>query len=451
MLPHEGKKGGAISLLHQWIRSEHYCVPDRPGACDESPVFALSGGDNWTGPAISSYFRGKPMAETMRAFGYLAAAMGNHELDFGQQNLIENARVQGYDFISANVRWEPGRTPLPLVPWTVLRRNQVDIGVIGLSTVFTTHHLAPGSYEGLTFEDEEQTLTRVVPEVWNAGVDLILVISHVCPDVMQHIVGKHPEWNIAFVGAAHCHALKALYGGKTPVYEAAAEETYYVRVPISLDLSRPPQQRVLKVEPQLVEIGTMPAKADMSEPVKRLDDQVQQARSAVEDKLGEVVGYTQMGMRRESPTMVKWLLGAWRRQLKADAVIMNKAGMRQDLVSGDIRVSSLWDILPFSNRIVSMKLSGKDLIDNATCCSGLMDGLRKIGDNWLLSDGRKVDPDATYRVVTPDYTFLGGNGFHFKSQAVEPEFGPDWREPIADWMRANRTSRARPLDLLVRP
>lgn len=448
MLPH-GTKGGAISLLHQWTRTEGYCVPDRPGACDEHPSFALSGGDNWTGPAVSSYLRGKPMAEAMRTIGYLHAALGNHELDYGQQNVIENAKVQGYDFLSANLHWDSSRPQLPVQPWVILRRNQVDIGVIGLTTTFAPTHLLPSSYEGLTFEEEEAALIRTVPEVWKAGADLVIVIAHVCPDVMQHIVGKHPEWNLTFVGAAHCHALKALHGGKTPVFEPAAELSYYVRVPITVDLARPQGQRVLKAEPALVEIGSLPAKAAMSAPVRGLHDQIMQNRDAARDKLGEVLGYSQRGIGRETPSMVKWLLGAWRKQLKADVALMNKHGMRQDLGSGDIRMATLWDILPFEYKLVTMKLTGKDLIDNATCCDALMDGVRKSDDRWLLSDGRTVDPAATYRVVTPDYTYLGGAGFHFKSQAIEPEVGEDWRDAIADWMRAHRTTVGKPLESIL--
>jgi len=206
---------------------------------------------------------------------------------------------------------------------------------------------------------------------------------------------------------------------------------------------------VLKAEPALVEIGSLPAKAAMSAPVLHLHDQIMQNKNAAREKLGEVLGYSQRGIGRETPSMVKWLLGAWRKQLKADVAIMNKHGMRQDLGSGEIRMATLWDILPFEYKLVTMKLTGKDLLDNATCCDALMDGLRKSDDRWLLSDGRTVDPAATYRVVTPDYTYLGGAGFRFKSQAIEPEVGGDWRDAIADWMRAHRTTEGKPLESIL--
>lgn len=449
MLPHVTKGGGAAALLQQWVRSEKHCLPDHPGGCEDATTLAISGGDNWTGPAISSVALGKPMAEIMHSIGYVASAMGNHELDFGQANFADNARIQGCDFLSANVHWAEGHTPLPVKPFVIVRRNQVRIGVIGLSTTSTPTHLLPTSSEGLTFEDEEQTLARVVPEVWKAGADAVVITAHVCPDVMQAIVGKHPEWNIAFVGAGHCHSLKSLMAGKVPVLEPAAELTWYVRVPITVDLARPQQERLLSVQPQLVELGSLPSPAELTAPVKTLQADIQKWKASSDEKLGQVIGFSGQGITRESPAMVKWLLGAWRKQLHADVAIMNRHGMRQDLTPGEVHVSSVWDILPFENKIVTLKLTGQYLVENATCCHGLIDGMKLINKAWVLSDGRKVDPAASYVVVTPDYAFFGGSGFRFKDQATDVQFGTDWRDSIVEWMKAHKSTRGQPLETLV--
>ena len=54
---------------------------------DESVVLVLSGGDNWIGPAISTWFFGQGMVEVMNAMAYDASVIGNHEFDFGLDNL----------------------------------------------------------------------------------------------------------------------------------------------------------------------------------------------------------------------------------------------------------------------------------------------------------------------------------------------------------------------------
>jgi 5'-nucleotidase / UDP-sugar diphosphatase len=447
LVPH-GNAGGAVALLAQWLRAEHLCLPNQASDCQDSDTLAISGGDNWTGPAISSFFQGRPMAEAMRAMGYLTSAMGNHELDFGQETLANNARLQGYDFIGANVHWTEGHA-LPIRPMVLTQRNGIRIAVVGLSTTSTPTHLLPTSSEGLTFEDEEQTLTRVIPEAWNTGCDVVLVAAHVCPNVLEFIIGRHPEWKIAFAGAGHCHQLKTLMAGNTPVLEASAELKHYVHAQIKVDVSRAQQDRVTDVQAHVVEIGAPPSGADVPEPVAHLKEHVAQWQALADETLGEVVGYTENGMTRESPAMVRWLLGAWRKQTRTQVAIMNRAGMRQDLAPGEIRISAIHSILPFNDKLVVLKLKGSDLLENATCCNALIDGMTKMPSGWVLSGGRKVDPDATYDVVTPDFAYYGGNGFKFHEQVPDAKPDGDWRTPIVDWMRAHKTGRGRPLENIV--
>ena len=62
---------GAAKLMGKWTNQDEYDG-------DESYLI-LSGGDMWTGPAISTWFEGESTVEVMNAMGYDAAAIGNHE------------------------------------------------------------------------------------------------------------------------------------------------------------------------------------------------------------------------------------------------------------------------------------------------------------------------------------------------------------------------------------
>ena len=66
---------GAAGMLGLWRDVEGYT--------EDGPFLVISGGDTWTGPAISSWFDGESMVDVMNAMGYDAAAIGNHEFDFG--------------------------------------------------------------------------------------------------------------------------------------------------------------------------------------------------------------------------------------------------------------------------------------------------------------------------------------------------------------------------------
>jgi 2',3'-cyclic-nucleotide 2'-phosphodiesterase (5'-nucleotidase family) len=83
--------GGAAEMLGRWREQEGY-TPD-------GPFLVLSGGDMWTGPAISSWFNGDSAAEVMDLMGYQAAAAGNHEFDFGLDVLRRPAKNAGFPFL----------------------------------------------------------------------------------------------------------------------------------------------------------------------------------------------------------------------------------------------------------------------------------------------------------------------------------------------------------------
>ena len=83
----------SVALEEMWEEEAERC----PGC----QIIKLSGGDNFTGTAVSTYFSGEPTAKVMGILGYRLSSLGNHELDFGTDALDEN------------------RTPMILMPTTV--------------------------------------------------------------------------------------------------------------------------------------------------------------------------------------------------------------------------------------------------------------------------------------------------------------------------------------------
>ncbi len=95
-------RGGAAELLGMLKARDGHCVGGSV-VCPEARTLLLSGGDNFTGPAISSIFSGEPAAEAMGAMGYTAIAPGNHELDFGRPAFVSNRARTHALYVAANV------------------------------------------------------------------------------------------------------------------------------------------------------------------------------------------------------------------------------------------------------------------------------------------------------------------------------------------------------------
>ena len=141
---------GAAELLGLW-QQEHGYSPD-------GPFLVLSGGDNWTGPAISTWFDGQSMVEVMNAMGYHASAVGNHEFDFGLDGLQARLGEADYPYLAANVRSrETGTVPtgLGIQPFAIVEVAGVKIGLIGLSATYTARVTNPDTVAGFEFIDDE--------------------------------------------------------------------------------------------------------------------------------------------------------------------------------------------------------------------------------------------------------------------------------------------------------
>jgi 2',3'-cyclic-nucleotide 2'-phosphodiesterase (5'-nucleotidase family) len=440
-------RGGAAEALGRFVAREGHCLGDA-AACPDPRTLLLSGGDNYTGPAISSYFSGEPMADALGRMGYAAIAFGNHEFDFGRPAFVANRRRTHAVYLAADVRaTDPAlAAEMNLPAFQIFERRGAKIGVVGLATETTLTTAMASLFVGVAIDPEEAALVRAVPAAWAAGADAVVVIAHECPDKLVPILDRHPDFHLAFVGAGHCHKVMKERSGMTPVIAPGWRFENYVRVPLVIDLDRPAQQRARPVTPEVVAVSH--AEGDTSAPVDAaLATAAAGWQTKLDSALGEAIGYTEGGLGKDSTAIARWIAGAYRAELKTDVAIVNMGGIRQGLPKGVITKATLWSILPFDNKLVVCQLTGRDLLVDLATDEAAYAGVEKVGLAYRLQDGRVIEPEATYAVATIDFLYHGGAGFLFAKQDPTPrETGLDWRAPLVAWMRREKTTPEAPLE-----
>src|SRR5262249_15114104 len=95
----------------------------------ERPDLLLDGGDMFTGTMRCDEFTGKPMIEILGRLKFAAAALGNHEFDYGLEELRKRAAEAAFPILSANVKTDIAQ----IKPYTIVNVNGVRVGVIGLT------------------------------------------------------------------------------------------------------------------------------------------------------------------------------------------------------------------------------------------------------------------------------------------------------------------------------
>ena len=164
----------------------------------------LDAGDATQGAPLASLTKGTAPIELMSAAGYDAMCLGNHEFDFGLDNLLANAEAASFPLLAANVLLDgapllaasagiapdassasaPASAPSPDAPAGTPGSNVIltcagrRIGVFGLTTQATAWSASPSALEGVTFADEVATAQAQIAELASAGVDAIVCLAH---------------------------------------------------------------------------------------------------------------------------------------------------------------------------------------------------------------------------------------------------------------------------------
>lgn len=103
--------------------------------------------------------------------------------------------------------------------------------------------------------------------------------------------------------------------------------------------------------------------------------------------------------------------------VKPDAAYVNYGGLRASLPQGEITVGHVFELMPFENELVLIRISGESLVQMAERIAarggegiaGMKIGIRNGKPGTLTVGGKAVDPAASYWLVTNDYIANGGD------------------------------------------
>jgi 2',3'-cyclic-nucleotide 2'-phosphodiesterase (5'-nucleotidase family) len=113
--------------------------------------------------------------------------------------------------------------------------------------------------------------------------------------------------------------------------------------------------------------------------------------------------------------------------LLLNAAVFNKGGLRNSLPQGNITIGNIFELMPFDNEVVLLKLSRiqiKDMVEKISEKGGIpVSGIRLvIKDNkptQVTVNGQSIDESTYYWIVTSDYLANGGDNYSFFKNAIE--------------------------------
>lgn len=141
-------------------------------------LLLIDSGDFSQGSPYYNFYKGEVEVELMNRMGYDVATIGNHEFDFGLENMARIFRMAKFPIVCANYDFTGTSVEGLVKPYTIIKRNGLKIGLFGLSPqpkglVDTT------KFVGVKYLDPVETARRMAALLkTKKRCDVIICVSH---------------------------------------------------------------------------------------------------------------------------------------------------------------------------------------------------------------------------------------------------------------------------------
>ena len=367
-------------------------------------VLLVSAGDSIMGKPLVSADQGKSAIEFMNAAGYDAMTVGNHELDFGIDNLKALAKDADFPILCADMTTEAdGKTVFDSNK--IFEIGGVKVGVFGLATPETLTKADASKMPGITFPQTDKLYAVAqaqVDELNKAGADLIVCLGHLgiddesignrSIDVCEHvngidlfidghshsttadIIAKVGDTNvvngakIVSTGTALANVGVVIYDQETgTLTDELVPAASYTKT--DADVAKLVGDRNTAVDKVYGEkIATTEVDLNGSRSGGAATDPVTKAEMTFPE--GEGVRTTETNLGDFAADAILWQARQTLGEENVDAALTNGGGIREALAKGDISKKSLLAVFPFGNTVATIDVTGAQLLEAleaATC------------------------------------------------------------------------------------
>ena len=171
-------------------------------------LLLFDSGDFSQGSPFYTLFKGDVEIGLMNRMGYDAATIGNHEFDFGLENMARIFRMAKFPIVCANYDFTGTPVEGTVKPWIVLKRKGVRIGVFGICPEMDGL-VDANKCQGVKYLDPVKTADEVAHMLRKEKkCDVVVCISHLGWDMQQNVDDEHmlrANHDIDIVLGGHSH------------------------------------------------------------------------------------------------------------------------------------------------------------------------------------------------------------------------------------------------------
>ncbi|KAI1501320.1 flagellar associated protein [Biscogniauxia marginata] len=429
--------GGAarfMSLVNHYREGDEF--KGQPG------LLTFFSGDAFNPSLESSITKGDHMVPLLNNIGTDAAALGNHDLDFGVRKFRHLSSKCKFPWLIANVLDPALGDSVPIgnckKTHMITSSNGIKIGLIGLGErewLATINSLPPD----LIYRSASETARELVPQLRAEGAEIVIAITHMrepndnklaeqTDGIIDIILGGHDHYyNHSIIKGTH--VLRSGTDFKQLSYlEARRRPDDSGRWDI--DVTR---RDVTSVIPQ-------------DEPTVKL---VEKLTASLKSTLQKPIGFTAAPLdarfrtvRLKESNIANWVCDIMRHYYSGDCSLMASGTVRGDQIypPGPVLLKDIMNCFPFEDPVVVIKVTGQaiwDALENGLSLYPALegrfpqvsnikfefDGSKPTGSRIVSASvgGEPIDFARKYTLVTRGYMARGKDGYD--SLLIEAEGG----------------------------
>ena len=440
-------------------------------------VVLVDSGDAVQGATIGTLSKGEYIVEIMNELGYAAAAVGNHEFDYGMDRFMELTELADYDYVAANFVDKDGN--LVVDAYTIVEAGGHKIAFVGAATPETFTSSSPayfqdengnfiyGFCEGGDGSDFYAAIQSAVDSAAAEGADIVIVLSHLgtnlesapysASDLIENTNG------IDAVLDGHSHSV---WAGEI-VLNKDGEEVHLsstgtklenlgsltiVDTEDGIDFTTELHHEVIFQDDAMAAFvaGIKEEYAELAQTVVAKTDV---DLTIVDPTLTDSEGKPLRIVRSQETNLGDLCADAYRAMSGADISFVNGGGIRTSIPAGDITYEQIISVHPFGNAMCVVEATGQEILDALEMSarklpsenggflqvSGISFDIDMSVEPTVVTDDRglfvevsgdrriknvkvgdaPIDPDATYTLASHNYMLKeSGDGINMFADNV---------------------------------
>lgn len=407
-------------------------------------VLLILAGDFLSPSMSSGIFKGQQMIDVLNAMNVDLVTLGNHEFDYGQENLREKMGQAEWTWLVSNITESKDKRQFNgSLAYAIKKYGDLNVAFLGIANTGET--ILKESLNGLEVLPLEETVRKYIETFKKQKVNFIVLITHLNYEQDAELAKKFPEIDLILGG--HEHFLIDSKINKTVISKSGNAAVNVARI----DVVSPEEvhYKVIKIDENIK------ANERVSRVIKSYEDQLDKF---LLEKIGETsvpLSAISFEVRNKESALGNFFADVMKEKMNADLAILNGGTIRSDKIYpvGDIKKEDLINILPFKNEIHVIEMQGTELLkvfEYALSAVGKSEGKfpQVSGVRILLKDKKinelyvgeeKIDMNKYYKVAVTDYMLKGGDGYKLLGKTLTaPEEGKKLLDLVEETFREQK-------------